>query len=137
MTLRWILFSEAFYPNSESLTLQPLPGDPQSSYPPSHLTFPAMLQLQIFASLQLSGAVRAVHYPGAPGTCQRVSPHLGECWESPLASPPGQSISWPEEREPSRDCDQRADCCFSLAHSWLVQGDGLCCVKSEDEPRID
>lgn len=39
-----------------------------------------MLLLQIFAGLQLPGAVRAVHYPGAPGNCQRVSPYLGECW---------------------------------------------------------
>lgn len=38
-----------------------------------------MLLLQIFAGLQLPGAVRAVHYPGAPGNCQRVSPYLGEC----------------------------------------------------------
>lgn len=123
MTLRWILFSEEFYPNSES---------PDSAAPargPSHLTFPAMLQLQIFASLQLSGAVRAVHYPGAPGTCQRVSPHLGECWESPLVSPPGQSISWPEEREPSRDCDREQ----TAASLWLLPGrcrEMACAVSS-------
>lgn len=55
-----------------------------SSPPPCHLTFLVMLQLQIFASLQLPGAVCAVHHPGAPGTCQRVSPYLGECWEFPL-----------------------------------------------------
>lgn len=63
---------------------------PQSAPSPCYLTFLVTLQLQIFASLQLPGAVCAVHHPGAPGTCQRMSPYLGECWElppTPLDSP--------------------------------------------------
>ena len=73
-----------------------------------------MLLLQIFARLQLPGAVRAVYYPGAPGTCQRVSPHLGECWSLGRREAVWKSTSglrrekW---REASYTLAQRTACC--------------------------